>query len=110
MPAARAFAERIAQGPAVAVQLAKRLVYRGQQQDVLEALESAGQAMAIVQSTEDSREGPRAFAEKRPPRFPGPVGEKTRPFILKGRARAVCCLHPQGDGAVSASSPLPSAG
>ena len=60
-----------ARGPAVAVQLAKRLVYRGLNSDALEALEAAGQAMAIVQSTEDSREGPRAFAESRPPKFTG---------------------------------------
>ena len=71
LPAARSLAARIAAGPAVAVQLAKRLVYRGQTSDVYEALESAGHAMAIVQSTEDAREGPRAFAEKRPPQFKG---------------------------------------
>jgi 2-(1,2-epoxy-1,2-dihydrophenyl)acetyl-CoA isomerase len=71
LPAARALAERIAKGPAVAVQLAKRLVYRGQTSDVNEALEAAGQAMAIVQATEDAREGPRAFAEKREPQFKG---------------------------------------
>ena len=67
----RELAERIAKGPAVAVQLAKRLVYRGYTQEAHEALESAGQAMAIVQSTEDAREGPRAFAEKREPQFKG---------------------------------------
>jgi enoyl-CoA hydratase/carnithine racemase len=71
LPAVRELAEGIAQGPAVAVQLAKRLAYRGQTQDVGEALEAAGQAMAIVQSTEDAREGPRAFAEKRQPQFRG---------------------------------------
>jgi enoyl-CoA hydratase/carnithine racemase len=71
LPATRELAERIAKGPAVAVQLAKRLAYRGQLQDVGEALESAGQAMAIVQSTEDAREGPRAFSEKREPQFRG---------------------------------------
>jgi enoyl-CoA hydratase/carnithine racemase len=71
LPAALAFAERIARGPAVAVQLAKRLVYRGLTSEVAEALEAAGQAMAIVQSTEDAREGPRAFAEKREPQFQG---------------------------------------
>lgn len=71
MPAARELAERLARGPAVAVQLAKRLVYRGLTSDVYEALEAAGQAMAIVQSTEDAREGPRAFAEKREPQFKG---------------------------------------
>ena len=71
MSTARALAERIAKGPAVAVQLAKRLVYRGLNSDALEALEAAGQAMAIVQSTEDAREGPLAFAEKREPQFKG---------------------------------------
>ena len=71
MAAARALAERIAKGPAVAVQLAKRLVYRGLSSDVHEAFEAAGEAMAIVQSTEDAREGPRAFAEKREPQFKG---------------------------------------
>jgi 1,4-dihydroxy-2-naphthoyl-CoA synthase len=38
---------------------------------VADYLESAGHAMAIVQSTEDAREGPRAFAEKRAPQFKG---------------------------------------
>jgi 2-(1,2-epoxy-1,2-dihydrophenyl)acetyl-CoA isomerase len=69
--AARALAERIAQGPAVAIELAKRLAYRGWNASVEEALEAAGQAMAIVQSTDDAREGPRAFAEKRAPQFKG---------------------------------------
>ena len=71
LPTARELAERIAKGPAVAVQLAKRLVYRAQTQEVGEALEAAGQAMAIVQSTEDAREGPRAYVEKREPQFRG---------------------------------------
>jgi 2-(1,2-epoxy-1,2-dihydrophenyl)acetyl-CoA isomerase len=71
MPATRELAGRIAKGPAVALQLAKRLVYRGQTSDVYEALEAAGHSMAIVQATEDAREGPRAFAEKREPQFKG---------------------------------------
>ena len=71
LPAARELAGRIAQGPAVAVQLAKRLVYRGFDSTAVEALEAAGHAMAIVQATEDAREGPRAFAEKRAPQFKG---------------------------------------
>jgi 2-(1,2-epoxy-1,2-dihydrophenyl)acetyl-CoA isomerase len=69
--AARALAERIAQGPAVAIELAKRLAYRGWNASVEEALEAAGQAMALVQSTDDAREGPRAFVEKRAPQFKG---------------------------------------
>jgi enoyl-CoA hydratase/carnithine racemase len=64
-----AFARGLVEGPAVAVQLAKRLVYRGLETSFAEALEAASHAMAIAQSAEDAREGPRAFAESRPPRF-----------------------------------------
>lgn len=63
------FARRLAEGPAVAMQLAKRLVYRGLDASWHEAFEMAGQAMSVAQSSEDSREGPRAFLEKRPPKF-----------------------------------------
>ncbi len=71
MPTVKAFARRLADGPAVAIQLAKRLVYRGLEASLREALEEADQAMAIAQSTEDAREGPRAYVEKRPPKFKG---------------------------------------
>lgn len=71
MEEARAYALRLAEGPPVAVQLAKRLVYRAMYQSFPEALESAQAAMTIVQSTEDSKEGPRAFREKRKPDFQG---------------------------------------
>ncbi len=69
MPRAREFAHRLAEGPAVAVQLSKRLVYRGLDSTLQEALEQAGQAMVIALSAEDAVEGPRAFVEKRAPRF-----------------------------------------
>ena len=71
MATATALARRLAEGPAVAMQLAKRLVYRGLDASWHEAFEEAGQAMAIAQSTEDAREGPRAFVEARPPKFQG---------------------------------------
>ena len=71
MSSAMEFAQRLAQGPAVAMQLAKRLVYRGLNADWQEAFEMAGSAMAIAQSTEDAREGPRAFVEARPRLFVG---------------------------------------
>ena len=71
MAETRAFAKRLAEGPAVAMQLAKRLVYRGLNADWQEAFEQANSAMAIAQTTEDAREGPRAFAESRPPKFQG---------------------------------------
>jgi enoyl-CoA hydratase/carnithine racemase len=69
MAETHAFARRLAEGPAVAMQLAKRLVYRSMEASWHEAFEMAGQAMAIAQATEDAREGPRAFVEKRPPKF-----------------------------------------
>ncbi len=71
MSTTREFALRLTQGPAVAMQLAKRLVYRGMESSWTEAFEQANSAMAIAQSTEDAREGPRAFAEARPPKFVG---------------------------------------
>jgi len=71
MPYTLDFARRLAQGPSVAIQLSKRLAYRGLHIDVDAALEEAQDAMVIVQMTEDAREGPRAFREKRPPQFKG---------------------------------------
>jgi enoyl-CoA hydratase/carnithine racemase len=67
----RDYALRLAKGPAVAIQLAKRLVYRSLEVDVDQALEMAQGAMTIARSTEDAQEGPRAFVEKREPEFKG---------------------------------------
>jgi 2-(1,2-epoxy-1,2-dihydrophenyl)acetyl-CoA isomerase len=71
MARTREFALRLARGPAVAIQLAKRLVYRSLEVDVDQALEMAQGAMTIARSTEDAQEGPRAFVEKREPEFKG---------------------------------------
>ncbi len=67
----REYALRLARGPAVAIQLAKRLVYGSLEVDVDRALEMAQGAMTIARSTEDALEGPRAFVEKREPQFKG---------------------------------------
>jgi enoyl-CoA hydratase/carnithine racemase len=67
----REYAMRLVKGPAVAIQQAKRLAYRSQELSLDAALDLAQQAMFIAQSTEDSREGPRAFVEKREPQFKG---------------------------------------
>ncbi len=67
----RAYVSKLVSGPAVAIQLAKRLVYRSLHTDVDGALELASQAMYGAQSTEDAVEGPRSFAEKRDPQFKG---------------------------------------
>jgi len=67
----REYAMRLVKGPGVAIQQAKRLAYRSQELSLDAALDLAQQAMFIAQSTEDSREGPRAFVEKREPEFKG---------------------------------------
>ncbi len=71
VPYTREYATRLVKGPAVAIQQAKRLAYRSQELSLDAALDLAQQAMFIAQSTEDSREGPRAFVEKREPEFKG---------------------------------------
>lgn len=69
MPRVTEYARQIAKGPGVAVQLSKKLVYRSANIPFDEHLDFAQMAMFISQSTEDAREGPRAFVEKREPRF-----------------------------------------
>ncbi len=71
MEETRAYAAQLAQGPGVAIQLAKRLVYRSLETDLDHALDLAQTAMVIAQSTDDAVEGPKAFVEKRTPNFKG---------------------------------------
>ncbi len=71
MPKVRAYAEQIARGPATAVQLSKKLVYRSANLTFDEHLDTAQLAMFVAQSTDDAKEGPRAFMEKRDPQFKG---------------------------------------
>lgn len=71
MPAVTAYARKLAKGPATAVQLAKKLVYRSANIPFDEHLDIAQMAMFIAQTTEDAREGPKAFMEKREPDFKG---------------------------------------
>ena len=64
---ARSFAE----GPPVAIRLAKRAMYRGMESSLREALEFETYAQNICRETDDAREGIRAFVEKRAPQFSG---------------------------------------
>jgi enoyl-CoA hydratase/carnithine racemase len=67
----RAFARELAEGPPVALQYMKKLAYKSQDVDLDTALNMAQWLQTIATSTEDAREGPRAFREKRPARFTG---------------------------------------
>jgi 2-(1,2-epoxy-1,2-dihydrophenyl)acetyl-CoA isomerase len=67
----RAFARELAEGPPVAIQYMKQLAYKSRDVDLDTALNMAQWLQTIATSTEDAREGPRAFREKRAPRFSG---------------------------------------
>ena len=71
LPRVTEYARQIARGPATAVQLMKKLVYRSANLPFDEHLDMAQMAMFIAQSTDDAKEGPRAFVEKREPQFKG---------------------------------------
>ncbi|MBE0415707.1 MAG: enoyl-CoA hydratase/isomerase family protein [Dehalococcoidia bacterium] len=69
--ATKELATQLAKGPSLAIKLAKRLIYRCLDLDLARALEEHRMALLIAQGTEDAKEGPRAFIEKREPIFKG---------------------------------------
>ena len=64
-------AKKIADGPPVAIQLAKRALYHNQDVDLRAALEFETFAQNVTRETEDAKEGVKAFIEKRPAVFKG---------------------------------------
>ena len=71
MAAALALARKIADGPPLAIRLAKRSLYHNEAAELRTALEVETFAQNICYETEDAAEGARAFVEKRPPVFRG---------------------------------------
>lgn len=65
------FARKFAEGPPVAIGLAKRGIYRSLEADLASALEYETYAQNHCWNTEDADEGIRAFVEKRPAVFSG---------------------------------------
>jgi enoyl-CoA hydratase/carnithine racemase len=71
MPTARQVADKICANGPLAVRVTKELAWRGLETPLEEALRLYTALGALVRASEDAHEGPRAFAEKRQPRFTG---------------------------------------
>jgi 2-(1,2-epoxy-1,2-dihydrophenyl)acetyl-CoA isomerase len=71
MPETYALARKVADGPPIAIRLAKRALYHNQEADLRAALEFETYAQNLCYDTEDAQEGIKAFVEKRQPRFQG---------------------------------------
>jgi len=71
MSAAQDLARRIAANAPLAVQATKELALRGLDLDLPAGLRLEQVIARLLRHTDDAKEGPRAFAEKREPRFQG---------------------------------------
>lgn len=71
MATARAWAERLAAGPPIAIRMTKRMMYKQQTMDLENALEDAALSVMVTNYCEDVKEGTAAFHEKRKPQFKG---------------------------------------
>ena len=68
---ARAWAERLANGPQFSLGITKELLNAGLSSDLHSALDNEARGQAICMRTEDFREAYEAFVQKRPARFTG---------------------------------------
>jgi len=71
LPTARDIAQRIASHAPLAVRAAKEVARSALDETLEQALRFGSTLRWIIGQTEDAREGPRAFAERRPPRYQG---------------------------------------
>ncbi|MBI4332716.1 MAG: enoyl-CoA hydratase/isomerase family protein [Chloroflexi bacterium] len=71
MPTVMDFARQLVKGPSVAIGLTKRLIWRCLDLDLNTALEAHLISQTVAESTDDAKEGPRAWLEKREPVFKG---------------------------------------
>ncbi|MBI2866400.1 MAG: enoyl-CoA hydratase/isomerase family protein [Chloroflexi bacterium] len=71
MPATLELARQLAQGPSVTIRLVKKELYETMGWDLSAAIELTHRYLEQVRQTRDLWEGPRAWLEKREPRFQG---------------------------------------
>lgn len=66
-----ALAQRLADGPPVAIRMIKRALYQSAHSDLRTSLDLISSHMAVVQSTNDANEAFEAFQERRKPHYQG---------------------------------------
>ena len=71
MDVAYDYARRITANAPLAVQATKQSVWEGLGMSLRDAYRNEAQLSSAIFATEDAKEGPAAFAEKRPPRWQG---------------------------------------
>lgn len=71
MPAAERMAQRLLQNAPIAVRVTKEMALRALTLPLSDAVRLGESLRRLVRETADAAEGPRAFAEKRPPRYQG---------------------------------------
>jgi enoyl-CoA hydratase/carnithine racemase len=71
MPTAMKIAARIAGHAPLAVRAAKEVALAALDETFEQSMRLGGALRWVVGQTEDAKEGPRAFVEKRPPRYQG---------------------------------------
>jgi len=71
MESAREYAARVAANAPLAVQAAKELAIRSRDTDINTGLRIEQLIGRLLRETEDAKEGPKAFREKRKPNFMG---------------------------------------
>ena len=65
------WAERLAAGPPIALQMTKRMINMGLAMSLSESLHQEAMAQSVTGASEDTREAMQAFFEKREPKFKG---------------------------------------
>lgn len=69
MEETRAVAEKLRDGPPVAMRFTKKAIYKGLNWDLFTTMEYVGNARAMAMPSGENREGARSFVEKRQPNF-----------------------------------------
>jgi len=71
LPAALRYAKKLATGPSVAIDIARRCIHKALTSNLDEMLDYEAVAATMSAHTQDAREGTMAFVEKRKPKFKG---------------------------------------